>query len=69
MSYLFVKTYEFSSYVLQRTDTTIVVIAVCALQQGIQELPHLATQYLFKDEFGLSPASMGALVSIIYLPW
>jgi predicted MFS family arabinose efflux permease len=69
MSFLILKTFEISDYVWSKTNMTVVIIALCAFQQGIQEMAELSTQYLFKDDFGVSPAMMGIWISIIYIPW
>lgn len=45
------------------------IIGVVAFSQGVQHLADISIQYLFKDDFGLSPAVMGLYMSYITTPW
>lgn len=47
----------------------IIVISLISFSQGISGLPDLAIQYIYKDVFGLSPASVSSLISFTYIPW
>lgn len=47
----------------------IIVISLISFSQGISGLPDLAIQYIYKDVFGLSPATVSSLISFTYIPW
>jgi len=46
-----------------------VVICMVALAQGVLGLAELSMSYLYKDDFGMSPAQVSVATSITSLPW
>jgi folate/biopterin transporter len=47
----------------------LLVILTVYFVQGILGLAHLAVSFFLKDELGLTPAQVSALVGIVMLPW
>ena len=47
----------------------LMVISLISFSQGISGLPDLAIQYIYKDNFGLSPAAVSSLISFTYIPF
>lgn len=50
-------------------NSTHAVICLVAISQGVMGLADLALSYLYKDDFGMSPARMSLMYSIGYVPW
>ena len=47
----------------------LIVISLISFSQGVSGLPDLAIQYIYKDHFHLSPATVTSLISLTYIPW
>ena len=47
----------------------LIVISLISFSQGVSGLPDLAIQYIYKDHFHLSPATVTSLISLTYTPW
>lgn len=54
---------------LQSWNSTHAVICLVAISLGVLGLADLALNYLYKDDFGLSPAQMSMLTSVGWIPW
>ncbi|HEY9909455.1 MAG TPA: MFS transporter, partial [Thermosynechococcaceae cyanobacterium] len=53
----------------QEPTTELLAILMVYLVQGIVGLARLAISFFLKDELGLSPAEVSALVGVAMLPW
>ena len=50
-------------------NSNLVVISLVALAQGVLGLADLSMSYLYKDDFGMSPAEVSMAVSLTNIPW
>jgi len=54
---------------LQSWNSTHAVICLVAISLGVMGLADLALNYLYKDDFGLSPAQLSMMSSVGLIPW
>lgn len=50
-------------------NTNIIVISIVAVAQGVLGLSDLSMNYLYKDDFKMSPAEVSMAVSLTNIPW
>ncbi|CAD8073231.1 unnamed protein product [Paramecium sonneborni] len=50
-------------------NLTQIIVGIVAFSQGVQHLADLSIQYLYKDDFHVSPSKMGVFVGLSQLPW
>ncbi|CAD8162703.1 unnamed protein product [Paramecium pentaurelia] len=50
-------------------NLTQIIVGIVAFSQGVQHLADLSIQYLYKDDFHVSPSRMGVYIGLSQLPW